>query len=248
MVKIDLTNRKKHPGRNIFRGTNYQTLAALALFLQYLKIPSFLSIQLETPGAIDFTLVFADEHKIVCEAKDRKDGLDESKLKAFVKNLYKNEKEAVDAADEILVICNQCNQSLTRTFEQIESLRFWPQEVLEEELAKKGYDRELGKLLSKLRLWEQPKNILEDLVYLLFSQAIGFWLSQEDIEEVVRSILLESFHWGSAEGNVYKREDIECEIQSQASKAKTRSTIFNEKWTSYEKQINKLMRRRGGGI
>ena len=77
----------EHPGRNPFKGTNYQTLAALALFLQYLKIPAFLCIQLETPGSIDFTLVFADDHKIFCEAKDQKNGLRDSDLKKFVRNL-----------------------------------------------------------------------------------------------------------------------------------------------------------------
>ncbi|MGA9080327.1 MAG: HEAT repeat domain-containing protein [Halobacteriota archaeon] len=204
---------------------------------------------METPGAIDFTLVFAEGHKIVCEAKDRKEGLREHILKAFVKNLYDKEKEAADAADEILVITSLCSIETSETFKQIEALRFYPQEVLEDELAKKGYEREHGQLLSKLRLWQQPKSVLEDLVYLLFSQVIGFWLPQDDIEDVVRSILLKVFHWGSAEGIVYKREDMEREIQSQASKAKDRSTIFNAKLTSYEKQIDKIdAAARGGNL
>ena len=113
-------------------------------------------------------------------------------------------------------------------------------EIREKELAKKGYEPELVELLSKFRLWQQPKNVLENIVYSLFSEAIGFWLPQEDIGDVVRSILLEAFHWGSAEGNVYKREDIEHEIQNQASQARERSTIFNEKLTSYGKQIDKI--------
>lgn len=229
--------QQNHPGRNPFKGTNYQTLAALALFLQHLRNPTFSYIQMETPRSVDFTLVFADGHKVICEAKDWKGGLRDRNLKDIVRKLNENEKETVGAADEILVICSLC---LTRTFEKIETLRFWPQEVLENELAKQGYERELGTLLSKLRLWQQTKDVLEDLVYSLFSQAIGFWLPQEDIEEIVRSILLKAFHWGSAEGNVYSRKDIEREIQSQASRAKGRSTIFNERLTSYGKQIDKL--------
>jgi hypothetical protein len=226
-----------HPGRSGFKGNNYQTLAALALFLQYLKDPTFLHIKMEWPGSVDFTYVFTGDHKILCEAKDREGGLHDSDLKKCAANLEANLKETVDASDEILFICNEFKSD---TFKLIQRLKFWLLEDPQKELIKKGFKPELLKTLSKFRLWEQPKNALEAITYSLFSQAIPFWLPEEDIEEVVHSILLKNFHWGSAEGNVYTRENIELEIQKQAVKAKKKSTIFNEKYTNYGKQIDKI--------
>lgn len=58
----------KNPGKNNFRGLDFQTQMALIEFLEHvLHRPDFLYVHLEDPNWKDFTLYFQNGDKIICE-------------------------------------------------------------------------------------------------------------------------------------------------------------------------------------
>lgn len=225
----------RHSGRNIFKGTTYQTLAQMSLTLQYLRDPNFSYIHLEAPDSNDFNLVFKDGHKIICEAKDWSRGLQDHDVKKIIDKLSKS--KIVSPDDEILIICSKYT---TDIFEQIRNLAYFP-ETFENEFNKKGYSKKQIKLVSKLNVWLKTRDELEEGVHALFTEIIGFWLPDEDIKEFVRSVLIQRFHRGSAEGNIYTRGDIFSDIESKERRIKKSSSRFNKDYNNCEEQIDKLL-------
>jgi len=97
-------------GQYNYKGIDFQAKAALALFLQHLRLPSFLYIQLEAPNFEDFNLVFNDGRKIICESKDWKRNFSFSHLKMILQSVLK--KNILQKNDEILVICTKLDRML----------------------------------------------------------------------------------------------------------------------------------------
>ena len=212
-----------HPGRNPFKGTDYQTLAALSLFLQHLREPAFRCINLESPPSIDFELIFTDGHKTICEAKDWAGGLQNHDIELIVDKLRKC---VVGKDDEILIICNKCSVDVGRLLEKLRS----SENLLENEF----------RLWTNLRIWEQTREILEHAVYILFSEIIPFWLPDQDIKEFADSIRLQKFHRGSAEGAVIKKDDFEAATSSLQLRVSESGSRFNE-IRSFEEQIDQII-------
>lgn len=200
----------RHPGRAIFKGARYQTLAGMSLFLQFQRLSNFSYIHFEAPHTRDFDLVFVDNHKIICEARDWSDGLRDSNIASIVEKLGKE--QAVGKEDEILIVCSKYK---TDIFDLAKNLKFSP-EAFEEQIIKRGYRKDQISLLLKLRVWQQTKDDLTDSVYALFSELIGFWLPDKDIKTIAHSKLLEKFYEGSAEGKIYARAELVSEIKSLA--------------------------------
>ena len=183
-------------GRNIFKGINFQILAAFALYLQFLNDKIFSYIQLEAPDLSDFYLVFNDNHKIICESKNYSTNLTDYHVKNILKKII--DKKSINDNDEVLIICRKSN---TNIFKKVKDLKFY-KSYLEDFLKKRRYGEEFFNVITKINVWEIEENIIEDIIFSLFYELIGFWLPNEQIKRIVDNILIEKFYKGSAEGAI----------------------------------------------
>lgn len=225
-----------YQGRNIFKGINFQTLAAFSLYLQYLNDREFSFIQLEAPDLSDFYLIFNDNHKIVCESKNYSINLTDHHIKDILKKTIK--KNTINDNDEILIICRKSN---TDIFKKVKELRFY-KNYLEDFLKKRGFGKEFFNIITKINLWEIEENLIEDIIFSLFYELIGFWLPDKQIERIVNDILIKKFYKGSAKGVIFTKEDIFNEIEYLSKEVKSSTTIFNEKFKTYEEQISQIIK------
>lgn len=207
-------------GRNIFIGINYQTIAAFALYLQYLNDKEFSYIQLEALDLSDFHLVFKNERKIICESKNYSSNLTDYKIKEILEKIV--EKKNINDNDEILIICSKCN---TGFFKEIKNLWFYKKD-LEDIFRGKGFSEALINILqkNKINLWEIAEDLIEDIIFSLFYELVGFWLPDDEIKKIVHSIQIEKFYKGSAKGETYTRDDIFNRINEFSKKIKNDST------------------------
>ena len=225
-----------YQGRNIFKGINFQTLAAFSLYLQYLNDKEFSYIQLEAPDLSDFYLVFNDNHKIICESKNYSTNLTDYHVKKILKKIIAS--KSINDNDEILIICKKSN---TDIFKKVKDLKFY-KNILEDFLKKRGFGEEFFNVVTKINLWEIEDNLIEDIIFSLFYELIGFWLPDKQIKRIVDNILIEKFYKGSAEGAIFTREDIFKEIEHLSKEIKSSTTIFNEEINTLEEQINHIIK------
>jgi len=223
-------------GQYNYKGINAQAWAAMSLFLQYLRDPSFSYIQLEAPQFEDFNLVFKDEHKIICESKDWKKEFNFSHLKKVLNSILN--KAAIREMDEILIICTKLNDELKK---KVENIKYFGKFV-EPEFKKKKFSNKQIAVLDKVRFWraEQKNNHL--IVYALFGELLDFWLPEEELEYKADSILLKRIYEGSAKGEIYSREDILNEIESIRKKVSKYSGYFDEERVKTEIQLQNLIK------
>ncbi len=222
-------------GKYNIRGINYQQWAAIALFLQYLRFNDFESIHLEAPKSQDFDLLFKDR-KIICEAKDWQGQFSTSHLLKILKNIRNRVTFAEN--DEILIVASNVSDRLINNIENYKYLRSFRQKL--KPRFKNYSDAEL-ELLPRIRFWQVSKNILENIVYALFSEAIGFWLPQDDLREKLKAILIDKFYEGSAVEKVYTKAEFLTNIQSISKKTVGKTTLFNDEFRSLDQQFSNLI-------
>lgn len=219
-------------GENNFKGINSQAWAAMSLFLQYLHEPKFSSIQLEGEKFEDFTLIFQDGKKIICESKDRAEKFSYPHLKQLLENI--SNKKVLGKNDEILVVCRKVNTELATETQYLEYF-----EKVKDKFIKKGYTEELLEMLPHVKFWTVPASFNEEIIYALFSELINFWLPQKDLEKFVDNLLIQKIYKGSARGLSYGRTDILDEINGLAKEVK-KNSIYREDLIKREKQFNEL--------
>ena len=222
-------------GQYNYKGINAQSWAAMALFLQYLRDTSFSYIQLEAPCFEDFNLVFNDGHKIICESKAHKQKFSFSNLKTIVRTISK--KKALNENDEILVICTNLDESLQS---KVKHIRYFTG-LLAPDFIKKGFKKEDIKILAKIKFWETKTNINEKIVYSLFSELMNFWLPENDLKQIVDSILVKKIYKGSEQGRVYSRQDIFDEIDALRRDIIKNSGYFDRERVNLETQLHKII-------
>ncbi|MHB8277984.1 MAG: hypothetical protein ACYDIA_10085, partial [Candidatus Humimicrobiaceae bacterium] len=223
-------------GRNIFKGANYQVLAAFSLFLQYLRYNDFSHMQLEAPDLSDFYLVFNDGRKLICESKNYNIGISDSILKEILEKI--DSKKSLENKDEIIIVCSKCN---TEIILKVKNLRFY-KKGLEEYLKNKNFSINLESLLLKTNIWEIKENIISETMFYLFYEIVGFWLPEEEIGRITSDILVNRFYKGSARGEIYKKENIYNEIKLLAKKIRESSTFFQENENNFEKKISPIIK------
>lgn len=227
-------------GQNVFKGINAQALAATSLFLQCLREPNFSYIQLEAPQFEDFNLVFSNGRKIICESKDWKRSFNFADLKKVLQSILK--KNVLGENDEILIICTALNETLK---DRVHNMKYWSKLIapeLEKDFKKKKFTDKQISVLSKVRFWKVPPDLNEKLVYSLFSELINFWLPQKDIMQIVDNILMQRIYKGSAEGNIFTKDDIFSEIEKLKNETVKKSGYFDDERVKIEAQIQNLIK------
>jgi len=173
-------------GQPNYKGINFQAWGAMALFLQYLRDPSFSYIQLEAPEFEDFNLVFNDGRKIICESKDWKRSFSFSHLKMILQSVLK--KNILQDNDEILVICTKLDRMLK---DKVHNMKYWGN-LVASEFQKRGFKNTEIAILDRVRFWEIPTKKTHLVAYSLFSELLDFWLPQDELE-LTHLLLLSSF-------------------------------------------------------
>ncbi len=221
-------------GQFNYKGINFQSWAAMSLFLQYLRNPDFLSIELEADHFEDFNLIFRDGHKIICEAKARKRNFTYLDLRGLIRSVLKKLKEN----DEILVICSSLSTMLE---EKVKHIKYFSKQM-SPYFKEKGFKPSEIQVLSKVKFWKVPEEAHYNVVYALFSELVNFWMPQEELERKADSILLKKIYEGSAKGKSFTRSEILLEIDGYRESAIKYSGYFDIEKTNVERQLADLIK------
>lgn len=222
-------------GQYNYKGIDFQAKAALALFLQHLRLPSFLYIQLEAPNFEDFNLVFNDGRKIICESKDWKRNLSFSHLKMILQSVLK--KNILQKNDEILVICTKLDRMLK---DKVHHMKYWGN-LVASEFQKRGFKNTEIAILDRVRFWEIRKREIHLVIYSLFSELLDFWLPQDELERIINNVLVKRIYDGSTTGDIFRRSDILSEIESIRENARKNSGHFDNERVEVEDQLKNLI-------
>lgn len=233
-------------GQYNYKGINAQSWAAMSLFLQFLRDPKFLNIQLEGSKFEDFNLCFDDGKKMICESKDRKERFSYPQLKELLEKIAR--RGSLGERDEILVICSNVNPDLVS---DIKNVKYF--EKLEEKFKQKGFSILHISMLSKVSIWHVPSKFNEEIVYSLFAELINFWIPANEVTRCVDNILIQKIYKGSARGRSFSRADLFNEIENLRQEVQKRSDFFNnqerkrKQFVKLEKDIRKSGIRWGTG-
>lgn len=229
-------------GQYNYTGINYQSWAAMSLFLQYLKKPYFSYIHLEAPRFQDFNLVFNDGKKIICEAKNWKRKFNYSHLRKILENILK--RKNLGENDEILFICNEINKDLeekVRNAEYFKNTKYFRKEFYPYFRKKKFTDKQIN-ILPQVKFWKIPGSINENKVYSLFEDLFDFWLPESDLKKNVHSILIEKIYKRSAKGTAFTREELFIEIENIKIDIIRKTGYLDEARKSIPQQIRNLIK------
>ena len=190
--------------RNAFLGLNYQSWAALSVFLQHLRYNDLSEMHLEASKMQDFDLYFKDGRKIICEAKARKAAFSESALKGLFNDL-KKKKVVLLTNDEFLVITTKASDDLRRMLKRV---RDYPVSYAKHAVENTSFCEEEVELLQKVRIYEIGQEDSAKIAFALASELIGSWLDSSVLQQVVKSILVDKVFHGSAKGAVFKASEL----------------------------------------
>ncbi|MBI3633847.1 MAG: hypothetical protein HY226_06200 [Candidatus Vogelbacteria bacterium] len=225
-------------GQNNYKGVNAQAWAAMSLFMQFIRDPQFVHIQLEGVGFDDFDLVFDSGKKIICESKDRKEKFSYPQLKLVLDKILT--RGTLGEKDEILVICSSLNDEL---YSDIKNVKFFEKQEIK--FKQKGYSDKHIVLLRRVNLWRVPPRFNEEVVFSLFAELINFWIPADEIIRCVHQILVQEIYKGSAQGRIYSRADMLKQIEQIKIEVQHRSDFFNNQerkrrqFSKLEKDVSK---------
>ncbi len=222
-------------GQSNYKGVNAQSWAAMSLFLQYLRDPDFLHIQLEEPKFADFNLVFKDGHRIVCESKSWEKEFNYSHLRSVLDSIL--DRTTIEENEEILIICQGINKELESS---VNNMKHWGQFVAPEFIKRRFSNQQIA-VLGRVRFWEIKEEYNHKIVYALFAELLDFWMPQDDLEDRADGILIEKIYGGSANGKIYRREDILGEIGLIKENASKKSGYFDNERVKIEAQLKNLV-------
>lgn len=209
-------------------GFNAQNWAALSLFVQYSSYPSFRSIELEQPKLADFVLVF-DKKRIICESK--KSHISYANLRSILDTI-----PDVGADDEILIICTSVGP---RIKEDLENAKYFPE--IKTRLTKQHqFTTRHLELLAKVNIWVVDQDMNEDIVRSLLGERFQSWLPDDELEDLMASLLIKNVYNKSAKGQVYTKAEFNDELTKRRELLKTKDD-YKHSERSAKDHINTLL-------
>ncbi len=215
-------------GANSQAGFNAQNWAALSLFVQHSGYTAFQRIELEQPRLADFVLVF-NSKRIICESK--KSHITYADVREILDTI-----PSVNDQDEILIICTSTGPRLK---EDLDNARYFPQ--VQEELVKKHqFTVRHLELIPKIKLWVVDKDMNEDIVRSLLAERFQSWLPDDELDDLLSSLLVKNIYDKSAKGGVYTRAEFNEELQKRRELLKQKDDYKHDERSAKE-IIDKLM-------
>lgn len=215
-------------GANSQAGFNAQNWAALSLFVQYSGYASFELIELEQPRLADFVLVF-DDKRIICESK--KSHVTYADLREILYTI-----PTLDDKDEILIICTSTGPRLK---EDLDNARYFPQ--VKEQLVKKHQftDRHI-ELIPKIKFWVVDKGMNEDIVRSLLAERFQSWLPDDELDDLISTLLVKNIYDKSAEGGIYTKAEFNEELKKRKELLKQKDDHKHSERSAKE-IVNKIL-------
>ncbi len=224
-------------GQYNYSGINFQSWAAMSLFLQYLRDSDFSHIYLEAPEFQDFNLVFNDGRKIICEAKSWKKKFSFADLRKILTSIL--DKENIGKNDEVLIICRNLDKKLEK---KVENIKYFREIIAPYFNKEKRFSKEEIEVLPKVNFWKVSGKINEKIIYSLFSELLNFWIPEEDLKRIVDSILMQKIYKCSAKGTAFTRIDLLMEIESLKREVIEKSGDFDENRRKIEDQLKDVIK------
>jgi hypothetical protein len=215
-------------GANSQAGFNAQNWAALSLFVQYSGYKVFQRIELEQPRLADFVLVF-DDMQIICESK--KTHITYADIREIFDTI-----PTVSKDDEILIICTSVGP---RVKEDLDNAKYFP-EVQEKLITKHAFTVEHIELIPKLKIWVVDRDMNEDIVRNLMAERFQSWLPDDELDDLVRSLLVKNIYEKSSKGGIYTKSDFNDELQKRKEALKQKDD-YKHSERSAKETVNKLL-------
>jgi len=225
-------------GQNNQRGILAQNLAAMLLFLQFLRKKDFLYIQLEPDNSEDFDLFFKGGKRIVCEVKYWSKKFSCTQLKELLGKIIN--RNFFCEQDEIIVICKAVDNKL---LQDIKNASFF--EKTKSKLKKAGFDEQMISLLPAVDFWIFDLDVHQYITYSLASELINIWVPKADVKRFVNDIIQNKIAHGSSLGQPYSREDFEEDISVLKKQIHDDGDYFNKK-RDIEEQLDILEKELSG--
>lgn len=226
-------------GMNNFKGLDYQTWSAVLLFLMRSREGSFDSIILEDKNWEDFTLIYADGKKIICESKYYARAFTTANLLKILKNINESP-ETLGEKDEILIVCPTVSSDLE---ERIKHLRWYTDH--ESWFTNKGYSNEEIKLLSRISFFkpESAEFLYEESLAYFYNhpKLAGAWLPRVDVERWLDSIVMNSFFRKATKGEKFTRQQLSDDVDSYYDNELDKNVEYDKRQTDVPQQFKSIL-------
>lgn len=224
-------------GQNNFKGVNSQAWAAMSLFLQYLSKPDFSHIIFEGDKLEDFSLMFNNDKKIICESKDHASGINYSELKEILGKIHDNGQ--INPIDEILITCPSVNSDVIN---DIENLKYFRQQIEAKLIGKKhNYTENEIALLSQVHFWQVNQTISQQTVEALINHMLGVWVPKYVISEIVCNLMIVEVYFGSQKGKILTKKDFLEKLDERKKQAISDNTYEEDKG-EFDKRLEKFIK------
>lgn len=220
-------------GPSTIDGINAQAVAALSLFLQYIREENFSYIHLEPPGLQDFNIVFENGKTIFCEAKEWKAKFSYPDLREILENIYDDFDE--ERGDEVLIICKSVNQALLNNINSVRHFKY-----IESTFVEKKFSEKLLRILPNVKFWIINQDFRWEIIVTLLSELLGFWMPFDDLKKMADSILVNKIYLGSAKSSIYSKIEFINFLRRESENIKTNSYLYNATLKSTKEQYEAL--------
>lgn len=226
-------------GMNNFKGLDYQTWSAVLLFLMRSREVSFDSIILEDKNWEDFTLVYADGKKIICESKYYAHAFTASNLLRILQNITASP-DKLNEKDEILIVCPTVSSDLE---ERIKHLRWYTDHQVW--FTNKGYSKREIELLSRVSFFkpESAEFLYEESLAYFYNhpKLAGAWLPRADVERWLDSIVMNSFFRKATKGEKFTREQLSDDVDSYYDNELDKNVEYDRRQTEIPTQFKSIL-------
>jgi hypothetical protein len=226
-------------GMNNFKGLDYQTWSAVLLFLMRSREASFDSIILEDKNWEDFTLVYVDGKKIVCESKYYARAFTTSNLLKILKNITESPDD-LSEKDEILIVCPSVSDDLE---ERIKHLRWYTDH--EAWFTQKGYSAKEIELLPRVSFFkpESAEFLYEESLAYFYNhpKLAGAWLPRADVERWLDSIVMSSFFRKATKGEKFTRQQLSDDVDNYYDNELDKNVEYDRRQTDIPQQFKSIL-------
>jgi len=222
-------------GQNNYKGINSQAKASIYLFLKYLKDPNFSHVVLEDEDWEDFTLVFKNEKKIICESKDWTRSLSYRTIQQILENILKS-KKTVAKQDEILIIANKVKKQILDNLQDI----FWVDTI--SKFKNNHFSNSQISLLNRLHFYEIIDIDIDLEIEKLFYDQIEFWIPSFEIERLINDILVQKIYNKSEKGGMFSKKDFYIYIENFKKEKIANLGTYDSKKRAIEIQIHDILK------
>lgn len=225
----------KH-GQANFRGVDAQSWSAIALFLQLVDDPNFLRIDLESDASEDFDLVFEDQRIIRAESKSWRTDVSFPAVREIIQ-AFLDKDITIGEKDLFLIVCQSVSPETKSRISQCER----HSDNLRDYFENWNFSPAQFELLSKVRFWTVSRDGAQFLATQLFSNCLDFWVPEQELEDILKRIVVDKIYRGSGLGLTFSQKEFWELIDHEKKRYQESSRTFDPTTNPQILQINELI-------